>query len=189
MLPAAGKGERRNLRGSARLPSKMSGRQPRLRMLRPRPQQQQTKNEYTDSVAEVSSRQQEGNLKEAERLVEVKKRDAKPADAKIPNYTKATSEMDDGDDDDDSDDGKLAIDEDECEPSLAIDEDEREPSLDVNLAAESTVEEVIDLELNVQNSYECKSCKPAKTLPSIKAYLDHLRRDHEHKVSRRNLLI
>ncbi|XP_032681650.1 suppressor of presenilin protein 4-like isoform X6 [Odontomachus brunneus] len=182
MLPAAGKAERRSLRGSARLSSKMSGRQPRLRMLRPRPQQQQQQQQQQQGksnsadasvTVEATSRRAEGNLKETEKLADARKRDARPADAKA-EYTKASAmanEVDDGggggdddDDDDDSYDGELMIVEDE-------------PALDVDLKKD---EEVIDLEPNA-NSYECKNCKPPKTLPSIKAYLEHLRRDHKHK--------
>ncbi|KAG7205209.1 hypothetical protein KM043_018295 [Ampulex compressa] len=31
-------------------------------------------------------------------------------------------------------------------------------------------------------SYECKTCKPPKILPNIKAYLEHLKKDHKQKV-------
>lgn len=31
-------------------------------------------------------------------------------------------------------------------------------------------------------SYECKTCKPPKPLPSLKAYLDHLKKEHKQKV-------
>ncbi|KAL6436373.1 hypothetical protein ACFW04_004711 [Cataglyphis niger] len=34
---------------------------------------------------------------------------------------------------------------------------------------------------NEQASYECKSCKPHITLPDIKAYLEHLRKEHKYK--------
>ncbi|XP_076243728.1 uncharacterized protein LOC143184971 isoform X4 [Calliopsis andreniformis] len=31
------------------------------------------------------------------------------------------------------------------------------------------------------HSYECKTCKPSKSLPSLKAYLDHLKKEHKQK--------
>ncbi|XP_025157965.1 uncharacterized protein LOC105181057 isoform X6 [Harpegnathos saltator] len=175
MLPAAGKGERRN-RGSARLSSKMSGRPPRLRILRPRQPQQQAKSSgFADfSVADEASCSPEGNLKEAasERVADAKRRDARAADAKAANNTKTVasamaSEMDD-DDDDNNDDGLMAA-----------DKDVRQPLRNVEFVTRRT-EEVIDLEPNERNSYDCKS-NPTKVLPDMKDYFRHPQKEHKHK--------
>lgn len=172
MLPAAGKGERRNQRGSARLSSKMSGRPPRLRILRPRPQQRAGSDSGDVPVAEETSRP-EGNLKEIER-------DARKRDARAASGTKAAAianEMED-DDEDNNDEEE----EEQQQLVVADEEDEREP-MDADLVvAEKSEEEVIELETNERNSYECKSCRPARTLPNIKAYLEHLRKEHKQKV-------
>ncbi|XP_014485264.1 PREDICTED: zinc finger protein 91-like isoform X2 [Dinoponera quadriceps] len=187
MLPAAGKGGRRNLRGSARLSSKMSGRPPRLRILRPRPQQQQRPRSNSVDSSGAAEPSPEGNLKEPERLADVaKKRDAvRPADAKAAasSNTKTTSamanEMRDDDEEEDDDDDDDDEDEEEEEELMAAGEDEQQP-MDVDLVAGGP-EQVIDLEPNERNSYECKSCKPVRTLPSIKAYFEHLRKEHKRK--------
>ncbi|KYM95925.1 hypothetical protein ALC62_13373 [Cyphomyrmex costatus] len=39
----------------------------------------------------------------------------------------------------------------------------------------------INIDTNERASYECKTCKPPKSLSSIKAYFEHLRKDHKYK--------
>lgn len=170
MLPAAGKGERRNLRGSARLSSKMSGRPPRLRILRPRPQQRAGSDSGDVPVAEETSRP-EGNLKEIER--DARKRDARAASSGSTKAAAIANEMEDEDEDNNDE---------EEEELVTAEEDERGPMDGDLVAAEKSEEEVIELETNERNSYECKSCKPARTLPNIKAYFEHLRKEHKQKV-------
>lgn len=173
MLPAAGKGERRNPRGSARLSSKMSGKPPRLRILRPRPQQRAGSDSGDVPVAEETSRP-EGNLKEIER-------DGRKRDARAASGTKAAamaSEMEDEDEDNNDEEEE----EEELVTAAAEEEDEQGPIDGDLVVAEKSEEEVIELETNERNSYECKSCKPPRTLPNIKAYLEHLRKEHKQKV-------
>ncbi|KAG5327171.1 Z585A protein, partial [Pseudoatta argentina] len=190
MFPAAGKGERRSLRGSARLSSKMSGKLPRLRVLRPR-QQHQRRARTTEPVAVVDAAtsatpRPEGNLKGAVTSHEVE-HDAKRNDAKKGEDTFAsgamtadtavskTSEMDE--DDNDSELTMTAVDE-EATTSLDgnIDID-----VDVDIAVAVNSEETINIDTNERASYECKTCKPPKMLSSIKAYFEHLRKDHKYK--------
>ncbi|XP_018354940.1 PREDICTED: zinc finger protein 91-like isoform X3 [Trachymyrmex septentrionalis] len=187
MFPAAGKGERRSLRGSARLSSKMSGKLPRLRVLRPR-QQHQRRARTTESVAIVDAAtsatpRPEGNLKGAVASHEVE-HDAKKNDARKGEDTfasgavtadTAVSEMDE--DDNDSELTMTAVDE-EATTSLDgnIDID-----VDVDVAVAVNSEETINIDTNERASYECKTCKPPKMLSSIKAYFEHLRKDHKYK--------
>lgn len=164
MLPAAGKGERRNLRGSARLSSKMSGKLPRLRALRPRTQQQQQRTRTDAATAVDPTHRPEGNLKEDtndEVNADVRRRDARTANAaKAAADATRANEVNE-------DDERMSIGEDEMtEPDVVVERSE----------------EAIDLEACEQTSYECKSCKPTKTLPSIKAYFEHLRKEHKYKV-------
>lgn len=187
MLPTAGnKGERRNLRGSARLSSKMSGRPPRLRALRPRSQQQRTRTDAT--------RRSEGNLKVAasrEEELDAKRCDEEEKKAEVAGKTTTdmegttmANEMDVVDDDDDNDDEE----EEEVTMTAITNEGNQEPTpddgddvvdVDIEMRSEG---ETIEM-ANEQASYECKSCKPSKMLPDIKAYFEHLRKEHKCKVS------
>ncbi|XP_029168617.1 zinc finger protein Xfin-like isoform X2 [Nylanderia fulva] len=163
MLSAAGKGERRNLRGSARLSSKMSGRPPRLRALRPR-QQQRTR---TDADG---TRRTEGNLKglaksheeEEDQLEESKKRcdeeEEKKKDDAMGN--------EDGDDEEEEEEEEVTM--------TAVDND---VVVDVDVEMKSVEGETIEQ----RASFECKSCKPPRELPDIKAYFEHLRKEHKYK--------
>ncbi|XP_029665409.1 uncharacterized protein LOC115236845 isoform X5 [Formica exsecta] len=195
MLAAAGKGERRNLRGSARLSSKMSGRPPRLRALRPRSRQQRTRTDAT--------RRSESNLKEAasheeeeEEELDGKRCDEeekKAEDAGKMTDTVSTdmaNEMDD-DEDDDGNDGNDG-DDDEVTMTAIVDERNEEATpdngddivdvdIDVDVDVEMRTEGGTMETTNEQASYECKSCKPPKMLPDIKAYLEHLRKEHKYK--------
>jgi len=192
MFPAAGKGERRSLRGSARLSSKMSGKLPRLRVLRPR-QQHQRRARTTESVAIVDAAtsatpRPEGNLKGAVASHEVE-HDGKRNDAKKGEDTFASvavtadtvirkmSEMDE--DDNDSELTVTAVDE---EATTSLD-DNIDIDVDVDIAVAVNSEETINIDTNERASYECKTCKPPKMLSSIKAYFEHLRKDHKYKVS------
>lgn len=194
MFPAAGKGERRSLRGSARLSSKMSGKLPRLRVLRPR-QQHQRRARTTEPVAIVDAAtsatpKPEGNLKGtvASHEVEhdVKKNDAKKGEDTFASgamtadtAVSKTSEMDE--DDNDSELTMTAVDEEattSLDGNIDIDVD-----VDVDIAVAVNSEETINIDTNERASYECKTCKPPKMLSSIKAYFEHLRKDHKYKVS------
>ncbi|XP_011067920.1 PREDICTED: uncharacterized protein LOC105154248 isoform X6 [Acromyrmex echinatior] len=192
MFPAAGKGERRSLRGSARLSSKMSGKLPRLRVLRPR-QQHQRRARTTEPVAIVDAAtsatpKPEGNLKGtvASHEVEhdVKKNDAKKGEDTFASgamtadtAVSKTSEMDE--DDNDSELTMTAVDEEattSLDGNIDIDVD-----VDVDIAVAVNSEETINIDTNERASYECKTCKPPKMLSSIKAYFEHLRKDHKYK--------
>lgn len=181
MLPTAGnKGERRNLRGSARLSSKMSGRPPRLRALRPRLQQQRTRTDAT--------RRSEGNLKGATSREE--ELDAKRCDEeekKAEDAGKTTTDMEgttmanemdvvDGDDEEEEVTMTAITDEGDQEPTS----DDGDDVVDVDIEMRSEGETI---EANEQASYECKNCKPPKMLSDIKAYFEHLRKEHKCKVS------
>ncbi|XP_078045911.1 uncharacterized protein LOC144474668 isoform X3 [Augochlora pura] len=108
----------------------MSGRLPRLRALRPRPQQ--SKNEP----------QKEGNLKEDHKEVAMKEQESRTSSEELSF--------------EDKDDGS-------AKDSLKGEHDEL---LDCTVPSQS---------------YECKTCKPSKPLPSLKAYLDHLKKEHKQK--------
>lgn len=182
MLPAAGnKGERRNLRGSARLSSKMSGRPPRLRALRPRSRQQRTRTDATrrseGNLKGAASREEELDAKRCDEEEEKKPEDAgKTADMEGPAMANEMAERMDVDDDNDDDD-----EEEEVTMTAITDEGNQE----------ATPDDVVDVDIEMrsegetveQASYECKSCKPPKTLPDIKAYFEHLRKEHKYKVS------
>lgn len=196
MFPAAGKGERRSLRGSARLSSKMSGRLPRLRALRPRPQHRRRARTEPVAVGAAAPRPQ-GNLKGAAASHEVE-HDAKRYDAKKGEETgtagaaSRASVMDEDDNDDEV--TMTAVD-------AADDEEDEEATLDGNVDVDVGVDvdvdididvdvdlatnpgETIDVEANDRAFYECKTCEPPKMLPSIKAYFEHLRKEHKYKVS------
>ncbi|XP_018043748.1 PREDICTED: zinc finger protein 521-like isoform X3 [Atta colombica] len=189
MFPAAGKGERRSLRGSARLSSKMSGKLPRLRVLRPR-QQHQRRARTTEPVAIVDAAtsatpRPEGNLKGAVASHEVE-HDGKRNDAKKGEDTFAsgavtadtairkTSEMDE-----DDNDSELTVTVDE-EATTSLDGN-IDIDVDVDIAVAVNSEETINIDTNERASYECKTCKPPKMLSSIKAYFEHLRKDHKYK--------
>jgi len=190
MFSAAGKGERRNLRGSARLSSKMSGKLPRLRALRPR-QQRMKPHIVTDDMTRGKP---EGNLKAVtnEETIDVKKCDSRRIveDAKMIELNELDIDRHGDDDDDDGDDDDENEDENEDEDTLtmtaiATEEDEEIiPEGDVNVDIDVTVksEEMNDLQTYEQTSYECKNCEPSKTLPNIEAYLEHLRKEHKQKV-------
>lgn len=182
MFSAAGKGERRSVRGSARLSSKMSGRLPRLRALRPRPQHQ--RRARTDAVAvDATTLRPQGNLKGAAASHEVE-HDAKRYDAKKGEDTAGAvskaREMDEDDNDEELTMTTVAdVDEEEEEEETILDGN---VDVDVDVDVALNTEETIDVEANEQASYECKTCEPSKTLPSIKAYFEHLRKEHKYKV-------
>lgn len=179
MFGTAGKGERKSLRGSVRQ-SKMPGRLPRLRALRPRPQQQRqrARSDVTAAVAVDTTRRPEGNLKEA--LVSHEEEEEKEVDVKKCNAKKseniAMNEMD-GDDDEDEN----HVDDSELTMTVVAGGEEVTPDgeIDVDFAVKS--EEMIDLETE-RASYECKTCNPPRTLSSIKAYFEHLQKEHKYKV-------
>ncbi|XP_072752580.1 uncharacterized protein [Anoplolepis gracilipes] len=175
MLPAAGKGERRNQRGSARLSSKMSGRLPRLRALRPRSRQQ---------ARADATRRAESNLKgtasheerlEPRRCDEREKKRAEDA-GKMSDMVMA-NEMDVNDDDEDDDEVTMT--------AIASEGNDQEE------ATPDNSDDVIDVDVEMMRSegeaneqrasYECKTCKPPKMLPDIKAYFEHLRKEHKYK--------
>ncbi|CAK9828582.1 Zinc finger protein Xfin [Anthophora retusa] len=108
----------------------MSGRLPRLRALRPRPQQ--LKHEA----------HKEGNLKEDRQEVTMREHE-------------------------------MQSDSEEISYSLRDDDG----SMKNNLKREH---EGLDCSGPSQN-YECKMCKPSKPLTSLKAYLDHLKKEHKQK--------
>lgn len=85
-----------------------------------------------------------------------------------------TNEMDEDDNDDEL--TMTVVDANEVETTLDGNVD-----VDVDVAVNS--EETINIDTNKRASYECKTCKPSKMLPSIKAYFEHLRKDHKYKVS------
>lgn len=206
MFPAAGKGERRSLRGSARLSSKMSGRLPRLRALRPRAQpQRRARAEPVAVDATTTPPRAEGNLKGAAASHEVE-HDAKRDDAKKGEDAAAAvreaCEMDEDDNDDEVTMTAVDVDEeedeDEEERQEREEEDEEETMMldgdvdidvDVDVDVAVTAYETIDLEAGERASCECKTCEPPKTLPSIKAYFEHLQKEHEYKVSTLPLLL
>lgn len=181
MLSTAGKGERRNLRGSARLSSKMSGRPPRLRALRSRQQRTRTDADGT--------RRSEGNLKgvaksheEKDQLEESAKRcdeEKKSEDAgRMTDDAMANEMANDGGDDEGDEEVTMT----------AIDDQEDNDVVDVDIEMRSVEDETIETIANEQQaSYECKSCKPPKELPDIKAYFEHLRKEHNYKVRRKDL--
>ncbi|XP_076671877.1 uncharacterized protein LOC143370521 isoform X6 [Andrena cerasifolii] len=109
--------------------SKMSGRLPRLRALRPRPPQTKTEP------------RREGNLKE----------DRGEAVMKGHSPRDDTEEVTDS-----ADDG------------LARDEPKYE------------ADDLLDCS-GTSQGYECKTCKPSKPMASLKAYLDHLKKEHKQK--------
>ncbi|XP_043593864.1 zinc finger protein 91-like isoform X4 [Bombus pyrosoma] len=109
----------------------MSGRLPRLRALRPRPQQFKTESH------------KEGNLKENRQGVVMREHELQ-SDTKDISY----SVKDD-------------------------------VSIKNNSKHEHKHEE-LDCSGSSQN-YECKTCKPPKPLSSLKAYLDHLKKEHKQK--------
>ncbi|XP_015437334.1 PREDICTED: zinc finger protein 91-like [Dufourea novaeangliae] len=105
----------------------MSGRLPRLRALRPRPQQ-----------TKIES-QKEGNLKEDRQEVTMTEQESRSDSEEVS--------LDDKDDDDSAKDSS---------------KDDHDGLVD-------------------SQGYECKTCKPPKPLPSLKAYLDHLKKEHKQK--------
>ncbi|XP_024892810.1 uncharacterized protein LOC112468035 isoform X5 [Temnothorax curvispinosus] len=198
MFPAAGKGERRSLRGSARLSSKMSGKLPRLRALRPRPQQQRRARTGPVLAVGVPTPRPEGNLKgavatshEVEHAAKRRHHDAKKGEdcTGTAGAVSQASVMDEEDNDDELT-MTASVDEDDEEEAEVEEEEEREEDedeetiLDVDVDVDVAVdtEETIDVEASEQQaSYECKTCEPSKTLPSIKAYFEHLRKEHKYK--------
>lgn len=195
MLAAAGKGERRNLRGSARLSSKMSGRPPRLRALRPRSRQQRTRTDATrrseSNLKEAASHEEEEKELDGKRCDEEEK---KAEDAEKMTDTVSTDMANEMDDDED-DDGNDGNDDDEVTMTAIVDERNEEATpdngddivdvdIDVDVDVEMRTEGETMETTNEQASYECKSCKPPKMLPDIKAYLEHLRKEHKYKVSK-----
>ncbi|XP_039307740.1 uncharacterized protein LOC105193539 isoform X8 [Solenopsis invicta] len=230
MFPAAGKGERRSLRGSARLSSKMSGRPPRLRALRPRAQHQR-RGKTESQASDATTPRSEGNLKRAAASHEVehnaKRYDAKKGKdtttTKTTTTTTTTTTTDtsdavskthdamDGIENNNDDDDELtvtavntvntveAVAEDEAEEDGEMkeknndddDDDDDEATLDGNVDVDVDIDvdvnvavnsaETIDVEANGQASYECKTCDPPKMLSSIKAYFEHLRKEHKYK--------
>ncbi|XP_011264965.2 uncharacterized protein LOC105256594 isoform X3 [Camponotus floridanus] len=176
MLPAAGnKGERRNLRGSARLSSKMSGRPPRLRALRPRSRQQRTRTDATrrseGNLKGAASREEELDAKRCDEEEEKKTEDAGKTTDMEGNAMANEMDVDDDNDDDDE--------EEEVTMTAITDEANQEATPDdvVDVDIEMRSEE----ETTEQASYECKSCKPPKMLSDIKAYFEHLRKEHKYK--------
>ncbi|XP_016770728.1 zinc finger protein 91 isoform X4 [Apis mellifera] len=102
----------------------MSGRLPRLRALRPRPQHFKTEPH------------KESNLKENRRETVMKEHDLQSEDI-----------------------------------SYSVKDDD---------TIKKHEHEVFDYSESSQN-YECKTCKPSKSLSSLKAYLDHLKKEHKQK--------
>ncbi|XP_050451887.1 uncharacterized protein LOC126851701 isoform X3 [Cataglyphis hispanica] len=188
MLPTAGKGERRNLRGSARLSSKMSGRPPRLRALRPRSQQQQrTRTDVTrrseSNLKEAASHEEEEEEEVVEELDEEEKK-AEDAGKTDTVSTDMANEMDVDDEDEDEVDEvtMTAITDDRNEEATPDNGDDIvDVDIDVDVDIEVRTEGGTMETTNEQASYECKSCKPHITLPDIKAYLEHLRKEHKYK--------
>nr|XP_012154523.1 PREDICTED: zinc finger protein 729-like isoform X2 [Megachile rotundata] len=107
----------------------MSGRLPRLRALRPRPQQSKTE------------LHKESNLKEARQEVAMREHELRDNSEEISYDVKDNNSMRN------------------------------------NLKREH---EAFDCSGTSQN-YECKTCKPPKSLSSLKAYLDHLKKEHKQK--------
>jgi len=185
MFSAAGKGERRNLRGSARLSSKMSGKLPRLRALRPR--QQRTKAHVVND--DTTRGRPEGNLKAVtnEEVIDVKKCDSRRIveDAKMIELNELDIDRQ-GDDDDDDENEDENEDEDTLTMTAVATEEDEEiiPEGDLNVDIDVTVksEETNDFQAYEQTSYECKNCEPPKTLPNVEAYMEHLRKEHKQKV-------
>jgi len=181
MLPAAGnKGERRNLRGSARLSSKMSGRPPRLRALRPRSRQQRTRTDATrrseGNLKGAASREEELDAKRCDEEEEKKTEDAgKTTDMEGTAMANEMDVDDDNDDDDEEEEVTMTAITDEGNQEATPDDGDDVVDVDIEMRSEG---ETIE-----QASYECKSCKPPKTLPDIKAYFEHLRKEHKYKVS------
>ncbi|XP_077264079.1 uncharacterized protein LOC143898434 isoform X4 [Temnothorax americanus] len=182
MFPAAGKGERRSLRGSARLSSKMSGKLPRLRALRPRPRQQRRARTGPVLAVGVATPRPEGNLKgavatsrEVERDAKRRHRDANKGEDAGTAGAGAVSHRASAMDEEDNDD--------ELTTTASVDEEEDEDEetiLDVDVAVNT--EEAIDVEASEQRaSYECETCEPSKTLPGIEAYFEHLQKEHEYE--------
>ncbi|XP_076222934.1 uncharacterized protein LOC116428312 isoform X5 [Nomia melanderi] len=108
----------------------MSGRLPRLRALRPRPQQSKLES------------QKEGNLKEDRQGTAMRGQESRTDTEEIELQ--------------DKDNGST-------EDSL---KDEHDDLVDCS---------------GPSQSYECKTCKPPKPLSSLKAYLDHLKKEHKQK--------
>ncbi|XP_076648325.1 uncharacterized protein LOC143356482 isoform X2 [Halictus rubicundus] len=106
----------------------MSGRLPRVRALRPRPQQSKLK---------------EGNLKEDLKETAMEEQQSRTSAEELSFEEK---------DDDDS-----------AKDSLKGEQDG-----------------LVDCTGSSQ-SYECRTCKPPKPLPILKAYLDHLKKEHKQK--------
>ncbi|XP_070162392.1 zinc finger protein 91 isoform X5 [Polyergus mexicanus] len=195
MLAAAGKGERRNLRGSARLSSKMSGRLPRLRALRPRSQQQRTRTDATrrseSNLKETASYEEEEE--EGEEELDAKRCDEEEKKAKDTGKMTDTASIDmanemDDEEDDDGDNGSgdevtmtAIVDEGNEEATSDNGDDIVDVDIDVDVDVEMRTEEGTIETTNEQASYECKSCKPPRMLPDIKAYLEHLRKEHKYK--------
>lgn len=121
---------RAGIRGTHRILCKMSGRLPRLRALRPRPQQLKTEPH------------KEGNLKEDRQEVEMREHDSESDTEEISYCIK--------------DDGLM-------KNNLKREHEELDSS-------------------GPSHNYECKTCKPSKALPNLKAYLDHLKKEHKQKV-------
>lgn len=118
-------GIRENRRGREQILFKMSGRLPRLRALRPRPQHFKTEPH------------KESNLKENRRETVMKEHDLQSEDI-----------------------------------SYSVKDDD---------TIKKHEHEAFDYSESSQN-YECKTCKPSKSLSSLKAYLDHLKKEHKQKV-------
>lgn len=110
----------------------MSGRLPRLRALRPRPQQFKTESH------------KEGNLKENRQGVVMREHELQS----------------------DTEDISYSVKDDVPIKNNSKHEHEHEE---------------LDCSGSSQN-YECKTCKPPKPLSSLKAYLDHLKKEHKQKV-------
>jgi len=185
MFPAAGKGERRSLRGSARLSSKMSGKLPRLRALRPRPQhQRRARTEHVADVDDATTPRPEGNLKEAAESHEVEHDAKKGEDTGASGTVSKANEMDEDDNDDELTMTVADADEEDEEETLDGDVDvDVDIDIDVDVDVAVSSEETVDVETNERAPYECKTCEPSKTLPSIRAYFAHLRKEHKYKVS------
>lgn len=141
MFSTYNKSERRNLRGSARLSSKMSGKLPRLRALRPRQQRGKA------ATAETATHKSEGNLKEG-------------TDKEIDANGRANNA--DGVEDD----------------GLATEIIDAKANVRANKSStKSSGANVLEMQ-----NYECKTCKPPKTISNLKDYFEHLRKEHKHKV-------
>ncbi|XP_015604993.1 uncharacterized protein LOC107272394 isoform X2 [Cephus cinctus] len=145
----------------------MSGRLPRLRALRPRPQPHL---QNTPAPTRTESRynkeeEEEINDEEDELLVENEE------------------DIEGGVDEEEEEEDEI-IDEQELEEQESVNDDrfksdESEKRLVIK---EEPVEIVTEEPEDSERNYECKTCNPPKGLSNLKAYLAHLKNEHKQKV-------